>query len=550
MLTELRVKNYALIKELVFEPGDSFNVITGETGAGKSILLGAMGLVLGERADSIAVKENEEKCAIEGVFSIKGYELQNWFEQNEYDYSDELILRREILTNGKSRAFINDTPAQLGQLKELGKYLIDIHSQHDNLDLFQKSFQFKVLDSFAGVINEQKLYTQKFEGLKTLNRKLQDLKDDEKQSADERDFKQFLYEELLMAKLIEGETALLEEELLALSNADQNLQILASVNNLLSESETAITDQMAFIKNQLLLVSKNNKRFENVSERFGELHYLLKDLGREINDLAQTTNTDPERLETVNQRINLLHNLSKKHRDENLIQKRDQLKLELSKFDNLDNEIKTLEIEREATRKECTELALLISSKRKANSVLLEKQINEMIVQLGMPGAAIKVEIGGSKTDDLGIYGLDDANFLYSPATGKSFNPIQNIASGGEISRVMLVLKSILAQKNVMPTIIFDEIDSGVSGEVAFKMSEMLQNMSENMQLIVITHLPQIAAKGNRHYFVYKNMTNGNTSSEIRELSESERINEIAEMIGGKTYGNSIHESAKHLLNN
>lgn len=550
MLTELRVKNYALIKELVFEPGDSFNVITGETGAGKSILLGAMGLVLGERADSIAVKENEEKCAIEGVFSIKGYELQNWFEQNEYDYSDELILRREILTNGKSRAFINDTPAQLGQLKELGKYLIDIHSQHDNLDLFQKSFQFKVLDSFAGVINEQKQYTQKFEGLKTLNRKLQDLKDAEKQSEDERDFKQYLYEELLMANLIEGETALLEEELLALSNADQNLQILASVNNLLSESETAITDQLAFIKNQLLLVSKNDKRFENVSERFGELHYLLKDLGREINDLAQTTNTDPERLETLNQRINLLHNLSKKHRDVNLIQKRDQLKQELSKFDNLDNEIKTLEIEREATRKECTELALLISSKRKASSVLLEKQINEMIVQLGMPGAAIKVEIGASKTDNLGIYGLDDANFLYSPATGKLFNPIQNIASGGEISRVMLVLKSILAQKNVMPTIIFDEIDSGVSGEVAFKMSEMLQNMSENMQLIVITHLPQIAAKGNRHYFVYKNMTNGNTSSEIRELSESERINEIAEMIGGKTYGDSIHESAKHLLNN
>lgn len=550
MLTELRVKNYALIKELVFEPGDSFNVITGETGAGKSILLGAMGLVLGERADSIAVKENEEKCAIEGVFSIKGYELQNWFVQNEYDYSDELILRREILTNGKSRAFINDTPAQLGQLKELGKYLIDIHSQHDNLDLFQKSFQFKVLDSFSGVINEQKLYTQKFEGLKTLNRKLQDLKDAEKQSADERDFKQYLYEELLMANLIEGETALLEEELLALSNADQNLQILASVNNLLSESETAITDQLAFIKNQLLLVSKNDKRFENVSERFGELHYLLKDLGREINDLAQTTNTDPERLETVNQRINLLHNLSKKHRDENLIQKRDQLKLELSKFDNLDNEIKTLEIEKEATRKECTELALLISSKRKASSILLEKQINEMIIQLGMPGAAIKVEIGASKTDDLGIYGLDDANFLYSPASGKSFNPIQNIASGGEISRVMLVLKSILAQKNVMPTIIFDEIDSGVSGEVAFKMGEMLQNMSENMQLIVITHLPQIAAKGNRHYFVYKNMKDGNTSSEIRELSESERINEIAEMIGGKTYGDSIHESAKHLLKN
>ncbi len=548
MLTELRVKNYALIKDLVFKPGKSFNVITGETGAGKSILLGAMGLVLGERTDSVAVKENEEKCVIEGFFNIDGYDMQGWFSQNEFDYSDDLIIRREILINGKSRAFVNDTPAQLAQLKELGKFLIDIHSQHDNLDLFQKSFQFKVLDSYAGTGNEQKHYLQKFDELKLLTRKLSELEEAEKRGMEERDFKQFLYEELLSANLIEGENGVLEQEMLALSNADTNLQILGNSHNQLSESETALIDQLAGIKNQIAQAAKNDRRFEEIASRLGESYYQLKDISSEIERLTAVTHADPERMEIVNQRLILLHNLAKKHREVDLIAKRELLKNELEKYLNLDSEIQNLKTEKEKTENECKELALIISAKRNEHSVLLEKQINNTITELGMPGSQIKVEVTKRAENNLGIYGIDDTNMLYSPAIGKSFNPIQNIASGGEISRVMLVLKAILAAKNIMPTIIFDEIDSGVSGEIAFKMAEMLVDMSKNMQLIVITHLPQIAAQGNKHYFVFKKHINTITSSNIKELTDDERINEIAEMMGGKAFGDSIFESAKQLL--
>ena len=378
MLTQLRVKNYALIKDLVFKPGQSFNVITGETGAGKSILLGAMGLILGERTDSIAVKENEEKCIIEGYFDIKAYSLKNWFEHNELDFCEELIIRREILINGKSRAFINDTPAQLAQLKELGKFLIDIHSQHDNLDLFQKSFQFKVLDSFTGIESHQKTYIKNFEALKALDKKLTELKLAEKHGTDEKDYKQFLYEELLAANLIEGETILLEEELLALSNVDQNLQILATIHNQLTESETAIIDQLALIKNQLNQVAKNDKRFDEISTRFSEINYSFKDLAIEIDQLAQATNLDPERLDIINQRLSLLHNLAKKHRDEDLILKQKTLEQELSKFAHIDSEIQTIEIERQTLEKECFKLANTNSKLRKEQSLLLEKQINEM----------------------------------------------------------------------------------------------------------------------------------------------------------------------------
>lgn len=549
MLAELRVKNYALIKNLTFKPGNSFNVITGETGAGKSILLGAMGLVLGERADSVAVKENEEKCVIEAYFNIKGYELQNWFNLNEFDYTDELILRREILINGKSRAFINDTPAQLTQLKEIGKFLIDIHSQHDNLDLFQKSFQFSVLDSFAGTATEQKKYLQNFELFNELTKKLKDLTATEKQVADEKEFKNYMYEELLAANLAEGETLQLEEELIALSNADQNLQILASIHNQLSDSETAINDQLALIKNQLGQVAKNDKRYEEIAIRFGEIHYLLKDIASELDHLAQSTNTDPERMEIVNQRLALLHNLSKKHKGEDLILKLKLLEQELLHYTNLESEILAAKTEIERTESSCRKIAYNLSAVRKEQSSLLEKRINEKIVQLGMPGARIKIELTKKGDDDLGTYGVDDLNFLFSPADGKLFNPIQNIASGGEISRVMLVLKAILAQKNIMPTLIFDEIDTGVSGEVAFKIAEMLVDMSKHMQLIAISHLPQIAAKGTHHYYVYKNITEGKTTSDIKEITGDERINEIAEMMGGKAFSEAIVESAKQLLN-
>jgi len=550
MLTQLRVKNYALIKDLVFEPGHTFNVITGETGAGKSILLGAMGLILGERTDSVAVKENEEKCIVEGFFDIDNNKLERWFEQNELDYSSDLIIRREILISGKSRVFINDTPAQLGQLKELGKFLIDIHSQHDNLDLFQKSFQFRILDSFAGIENEQVEYLVQFELLKKINRRISDLEESEKKGAEERDYKQYLFDELEAANLLEGELASLEEELLWLSNADQNFQTIATLKNQLSDSDSAVIDQLAIIRNQLNHVSKSDKRFEDLATKLGETYYTLQDISSEIDRLRQSTNADPERLEWVNQRLTLLHHLTTKHRNDNLIEKYNNLKFELEKYANLTEEINQVKIEKELIETKCNQKAHLVSKSRQSQSTYLEKQINSMIVELGMPGAKIKVEVSIKSNFELGTYGINDTNFLYSPASGKSFNPIQNIASGGEISRVMLVLKAILANKNVMPTIIFDEIDAGVSGEVAFKMGTMLKDMSKKMQLITITHLPQIASKGERHFYVYKKQINNSTVSDIRELDSDERVLEIAEMMGGKLYGNSILESAKQLLSN
>lgn len=548
MLTQLRVKNYALIKDLVFEPGNSFNVITGETGAGKSILLGAMGLILGERTDSVAVKENEEKCIVEGFFDISNNNLQQWFDLNELDYSDDLIIRREILISGKSRAFINDTPAQLSQLKELGKFLIDIHSQHDNLDLFQKSFQFRVLDSYAGIESEQSEYFVQFETLKKINRKIIELENSEKKGAEERDYKQFLFDELEAVNLIEGELPHLEDELLMLSNADQNVQTIAAIKNQLSESESAVLDQMALIRNQLNQVSKSDKRFEEIASKLDEAYYTIQDINHEIDRLTHSTHADPERLEWVNQRLTILHHLTTKHRNEDLIEKRNNLKLELDEYANLTEEIDRVKSEKDKIEDSCLQKAKIVSESRHSQCINLEKQINTMIEGLGMPGAKIKIEVSSRSNLELGTYGINDTNFLYSPAEGKSFNPIQNIASGGEISRVMLVLKAILANKNVMPTIIFDEIDAGVSGEVAFKMGKMLEEMSRNLQLITITHLPQIASKGKRHFYVYKKQINNSTVSDIKELNKDERISEIAEMMGGKSFGNSILESAKQLL--
>ena len=549
MLTELKVKNYALIKDLLFIPGKEFNVITGETGAGKSILLGAMGLVLGERTDSVAIKENEEKCLVEATFQIRDYQLNNWFETNEFDYSEELIIRREISTGGKSRAFINDTPAQLNQLKELGKFLVDIHSQHDNLDLFQKEFQFGVLDSFSSTEKLQQDYKKKFDQLKLLRFELLQLEEAERKASEERDFKQFQYDELVSAQLQAGEYEKLEEEQLSLSSAENSLITLEGVKHQLTEADSAIVDQLALIRNQLNQVAKNDKRFIGLSERLDEAYYNLKDLGNELDTLFSTVHSDPGRLDTVNQRIALLHNLSQKHRETDLLLKQEILEKELLEFANLSDEIKKCHQKMDLAQNECFKIAKELSKIRLSHSVLLEKKINEMIVELGMPGANIKIEISQTKSAELGNFGYDDTNIMYSPAKGKMHNPIQNIASGGEISRVMLVLKMILAEKKILPTIIFDEIDTGVSGEVAFKMGKLLENMSKSRQLVVITHLPQIASKGKRHFFVYKKLNGQSTVTDIKEITGMERETEIAEMMGGKGFGESILESAKHLLN-
>ncbi len=549
MLNELRVRNYALIKDLIFKPGSGFNIITGETGAGKSIMLGALGMILGDRIDSFAVAQNEERCVVEANFKIADYHLQSWFESQDLEYSDELIVRREISVSGKSRAFINDSPAQLGQLKELGQFLIDIHSQHDNLHLFKKAFQFKVLDSFSNTTAEFLSFRNQFDRLNKLKEAHARLVDQDQKLAEDKEYKRYLLDELQAAQLIEGEEDSLTEEYSALSYADQNSQLLSTIKHQLSHSEAGVSDQLAIIKNSMGQIAKNDVRFDEVSKRINELYFSLKDLVSEIDRLEMVIESNPERLEHINNRLSLLHQLATKHKTSALIEKKKALEKELEHYGGTEAELKNLETQIKNSELECLALAKYVSEQRIKHSQILEKKVNELIIPLGMPDSQVKIELSSAPDEPLSVYGIDDCNFLFSPAKGKSFNPIQNMASGGEISRIMLVLKSILANKNVMPTIIFDEVDAGISGDVAIKMSDMLAAMSNGIQLICITHLPQIASKAHKHFYVYKLNEQGETSSKIRELEPNERLEEIAEMMGGKNYGSSILEGARQLLN-
>lgn len=547
MLTELKVKNYALIKNLVFRPGASFNVITGETGAGKSVLLGALGLVLGERSDSVALRENEEKCVVEAWFDIRRYPLKSWFEQNEFDYSDELILRREISTGGKSRAFINDTPAQLSQLKDLSKTLIDIHSQYDSLDLFQKSFQFGVLDSFSGTDKQLELYQKQFSRYKELRLILADLKQKQSGGESERAFQEHVADELRTARVMEGEFEQLEEEQAALSAVEDTTHALEWVRQVLGTSEGSIVNQFALLRAQIAQAVRNDRRLEDLKERIESQYQEAKDLEHEADRLGAVIQSDPGRLDWVNQRLSLLYQLRQKHKTTDLSGKLREIEHSLDQYANMSSEIESHEQKLNEISALCFKTAGEIAGERKAHCQLLESKINTMISSLGMPGATIRIDL--TTNDELGTFGINDVNILFSPARGKGFNPIQEIASGGEISRVMLVLKVLLAEKNILPTIVFDEIDTGVSGEIALQMGKMLEELSQRIQLLVITHLPQIASKGKRHFFVFKKQSSETTVTDITELSSESRVNEIAEMIGGKGYGPSILESARHLLN-
>ncbi|MCB9251049.1 MAG: DNA repair protein RecN [Flavobacteriales bacterium] len=548
MLLELKVKNYALIQDLTFTPGDSFNVITGETGSGKSILLGALGLVLGERADSYSIRENTEKCIIEAEFEIGKYNLLDWFIENDFDHSEKLSIRREINTSGKSRIFINDTPAQLSQVRELGLSMIDIHSQHDNLSLFNKKFQFDVLDAYAGQLDVCKNYAAKFHSFNKLNEKLKLLEEKENKGIQEKEFLEWQLNELVEAAPGENEQELLDAEYKELSNAENTLQKLSGIFSILNETENPVLSVLNLLRNEIDQVAKNDTRFSDLSKRIDVLNIELKDISSEIEVLSDKVRSDPERLSIVNERLSLLHQLSRKHGTEDLKQKIFDLEDELALFDNLSSEIFTYRKDLEVLHNEALLMANLISSSRSSHLHKLEEEINLKLKDLGMPGASIMIELTQNENSELSLNGLNEISILFSPAKGKQYNPIQNIASGGEISRLMLILKSVLATKNALPTLIFDEIDTGVSGEVAIRMAEMLEELSLKIQIIVITHLPQIASKGNKHFTVFKKQYEMKTVTDIKELTKEERVNEIAEMIGGKSIDESIRASARHLL--
>ena len=550
MLASLSIKNFALIEKLSIDFSRGFSIITGETGAGKSILLGALGLVLGKRADLTSLKDKEEKCVIEAQFDISKYNLKPFFEANDLDYEDQTIIRREILPSGKSRAFINDSPVNLNELQELGVFLIDIHSQHQTQELSDENIQFQIIDAIAGNLDLVLEFASVLKTYKQDKSKLSNLFSELKEAKKEQDYNAFLLEELFSAKLVSGQQEELESVFEQLNNVEfikENLDKSLAVAN---EEQFGVLQNLKEIKTSLQKIISISSEYNALFERTNSMVIELDDIVSEINSLSEKLINDPEKLELINQKLQTIYSLQKKHQvttiDE-LLQIQNELESKVVSVDNLESEIKRLEDVIEIKESELNSKATIIRENRlKAVPVLSEKLIH-FLEQLGMPNARFKIEV--KETQNFSSNGKDEIQFLFSANKGSDFGMLKKVASGGEMSRIMLAVKAILAQYSKLPTIIFDEIDTGVSGEIANKMSEIMKQMSKDMQVFAITHLPQIAAKGNEHFKVFKTTIGNQTQSELKLLTVEERVVEIAEMLSGKDISDSAINHAKALLN-
>ncbi|WP_417369705.1 DNA repair protein RecN [Gelidibacter japonicus] len=550
MLTTLSIKNYALIDSLQVDFGSGLTIITGETGAGKSILLGGLSLILGKRADLSSVKDPSEKCIIEATFDIAKYNLKSLFKEEDLDYEPQTIIRREILPSGKSRAFINDTPVNLDSLQALGERLLDIHSQHQTLQLTNDDFQFQVIDALAengGLLQDYTLQLSKFKSLKSEFKKLQNQKIE---AAKELDYNLFLLKELEEAKLVAGEMELLEEEYETLNNIEEISERLAASHELLSSQEIGVMVHLTEAKNQLSKLAGFSTIYNAVFKRVTSSLIELDDIFAVIEELQESLEADPARLNAVNLKLQVLHNLMQKHTATDvseLIQIRESLREKVSITENLDSVIADKESELSSLEHKLNEIALKLSKNRIKAIPGLIKQLEDILAILGMPNARFNVELIPS--DTFLSNGKDDLKFLFSANKGGQFNELKKAASGGELSRIMLAIKSILTNYTQLPTIMFDEIDTGVSGEISNKMASIMQQMSKTMQVFTITHLPQIAAKGDTHFKVYKEDVDEITLTQLKRLNQDERIVEIAQMLGGINMSDSAIEHAKQLLN-
>lgn len=550
MLTTLSIKNYALIDSLQVDFGSGLTIITGETGAGKSILLGGLSLILGKRADLSSVKDPSEKCIIEATFDIAKYNLKSLFKEEDLDYEPQTIIRREILPSGKSRAFINDTPVNLDSLQALGERLLDIHSQHQTLQLTNDDFQFQVIDALAengGLLQDYTLQLSKFKSLKSEFKKLQNQKIE---AAKELDYNLFLLKELEEAKLVAGEMELLEEQYETLNNIEEISERLAASHELLSSQEIGVMVHLTEAKNQLSKLAGFSTIYNAVFERVTSSLIELDDIFAVIEELQESLEADPARLNAVNLKLQVLHNLMQKHTATDvseLIQIRESLREKVSITENLDSVIADKESELSSLEHKLNEIALKLSKYRIKAIPGLIKQLEDILAILGMPNARFNVELIPS--DTFLSNGKDDLKFLFSANKGGQFNELKKAASGGELSRIMLAIKSILTNYTQLPTIMFDEIDTGVSGEISNKMASIMQQMSKTMQVFTITHLPQIAAKGDTHFKVYKEDVDEITLTQLKRLNQDERIVEIAQMLGGINMSDSAIEHAKQLLN-
>lgn len=550
MLKQLYIKNYALIDLLDIELYPGFSVITGETGAGKSIILGAIGLLLGQRADSKSIKAGAEKCIIEAHFDLTRYNMDAFFEENEIEQdAEDTIIRRELTTAGKSRAFINDTPVSLSMLKEFGEQLVDVHSQHQNLLLQKQDFQLNVVDIIANDQKELTAYQQTYSELQAAKHQLQTLKDDIERNRQNQDFLQFQYEELENAHLMEGEQEELEQQSETMEHAEDIKTALYEADNALYGEQTGAVSQVRTAQNALNSISQVLPKAGNLTERLESCRIELKDIADEVSTLLENTDFDPSELDHVNDRLDHIYELEKKYHTENvseLITLRDGLKQKLNNIENSDEALAKLEASCQKLCADCQKLADVLTKLRKKAGKEIEGQLRQRLVPLGMPNVRFEVSIAKR---ELGKTGQDEVSFLFSANTSTPLQSVAQVASGGEIARVMLSLKAMISGAVKLPTIIFDEIDTGVSGKIAEKMADIMKEMGQTeRQVISITHLPQIASKGSHHYRVSKEETAQGTISQMQELSQDERINEIAQMLSGSNVTDAAIQNAKELL--
>ena len=553
MLKEVHIRNYVLIDRLDIDFKDGFSVMTGETGAGKSIILGAMNLLLGGRADSKTLIQGTDKCTIEGTFSIAGYGLEQFFAENELDFDpDETIMRRELSASGKSRAFINDTPVTLTQLRDLGCRLIDIHSQHQNLALGTQSFQLDVVDTIAANGSVKTAYEQSFDNWTGLKTRLAQLKKEFESDNTDREYLEFQLEGLDSAKLTDGEQEELEQESDILDHAEEIKQDLFGASQIMSADEEGCIQKLRSAMQSLRAASKNYPQAQELAERLDSCIIELKDIAETVEDAQESINFDPARLEQVNERLDLIYSLEKKHKKDNiaqLLEYAESIRKRLDRTGSYEFDIEQLTKQVESARLEMEKHAAELSKTRKKASDIIIKDIKELLMPLGIPNVQFNIEM--QPTSGYDRTGHDDLRFMFSANKSVPMQELQTVASGGEIARVMLCIKSLLAGARALPTVIFDEIDTGVSGAVAEKMALLMKQMSaDGRQVLAITHLPQIAAIGQTHYKVFKTDDNDATHTRIAVLSGDDRIREIAGMMSGSTLTQAALDNAKALIDN
>ena len=552
MLKRLAISNYALIDNLDITFSNDLNILTGETGAGKSIILGALSLILGQRAEGKYFFNQQKKCVIEGIFLVSGFHLTDFFQDNDLDYEPETLLRREISADGKSRAFINDTPVNLATLKKLGEKLIDIHSQHATLEINDEDFQLLVIDTIAANQDILNTYNSTFKTYKKTQSRLKEMIIQSDKSKADIDYFQFQFDELEKANLSEHELAQLEQELDILIHSEEIKRSLLTAIDILSESDSAVITQLKEAGISLGTAEKYNTEIRGLNERINSSLIEIKDILAEIESIEQKSFIDDTRMETINERLNVIYSLQKKHRVSSnieLIRIREELSDKLSSIVFAEEDIEKLKLDHENLHAQLLEISEELHRSRIASIPQVEESVKATLQDVGMPNAVLQINNERLPDGKFDLNGIDQIKFLFSANKGQAPLPMNKVASGGELSRLMLSIKSLIAVHTALPTIIFDEIDTGISGEVALKVGNIMEKLSENMQVIAITHLPQIAARGNSHYTVYKDEQSEITYTNIHKLNSKERIMEIAKMLSGNNPGESAIMNAKELLN-